>query len=77
MRTIASQMPIVLAKGGLTDADHDNNIDAFLGKTYDGVRDGSIDHAQFVKDLAHIVSALDVGNTGDASAGFKRNPSQF
>ena len=63
-------------RGGLSDADH-SNMDRFLGKAFDSIRDGSLSRHQFVEGLAHVMAALDNGNAGEASRWLKLDPSQF
>lgn len=51
--------------GNLTERDH-NNMDTFLGQILDDYKNGTLTKEQVVSGLAHIMAALDKGNTGEA-----------
>jgi hypothetical protein len=49
----------------LTDRDH-KNMDAFLGHVLDDYKAGEITKEEAVGGLAHVMAALDIGNTCEA-----------
>jgi hypothetical protein len=49
----------------LTERDH-TNMDAFLGHVLDDYKAGTLTKEQAVSGLAHVMAALDQGNTGEA-----------
>lgn len=58
-------------KGKLTDRDH-VNMDAFLGHVLDDYKAGGITKAQAVSGLAHVITAIDIGNYGEAVNWFEQ-----
>ncbi len=53
----------------LSERDH-NDMDAFLGEVLDDYKAGTITRDQAIGGLAHVMAALDIGNTGEARAWF-------
>lgn len=51
-------------EGNLTERDHDN-MDTFLGHVLDDYKRGELTKEQAVSGLAHVMAALDKGNTGE------------
>lgn len=54
----------------LTTADH-HLMDGFLGDILEDFKAGAITKAQAVGALAHVMAALDIGNTGEARSWFQ------
>ncbi len=46
-------------------------VEPFIVRTLDGYKSGTLTRDQAVADLAHVVTALDAGNAGEAT-GFLR-----
>jgi O-phosphoseryl-tRNA(Cys) synthetase len=64
-------------KGNLSTKDH-QSMDSFLEKVLDWYKTGEITRDDAVGGLAHVMAALDIGNTGEAVAWFERaDPSDF
>lgn len=55
----------------LTARDHEN-MDAFLGYVLDDYKAGEITKDEAVGALAHVMAALDLGNTGEAANWFEQ-----
>lgn len=55
--------------GNLTERDH-QNMDAFLGHVLDDYKAGTITKEQAIGGLAHVMAALDIGNTAEAQSWF-------
>ncbi|MDD5056504.1 MAG: hypothetical protein PHQ60_01925 [Sideroxydans sp.] len=53
----------------LTEHDH-VNMDAFLGHVLDDYKAGGLSKEQAVSGLAHVMAALDQGNTEEARSWF-------
>lgn len=58
-------------KANLSASDH-VNMDAFLGHVLDDYKTGEITKEEAVGALAHVMAALDIGNTGEAVNWFKQ-----
>ncbi|GAC1603912.1 hypothetical protein ACWKW4_22095 [Hydrogenophaga borbori] len=58
----------------LTDADH-HRMDAFLGDVLEDFKAGAITKEQAIGGLAHVMAALDIGNTGEARSWFENGRS--
>lgn len=56
-------------RGNLTESDH-INMDAFLGHVLEDFKAGSITKEQAIGGLAHVMAALDIGNTTEATNWF-------
>lgn len=57
--------------GNLTNQDH-TNMDAFLGHVLEDFKAGTITKKQAIGGLAHVMAALDKGNTAEAVNWFKQ-----
>ncbi len=57
--------------GKLSERDH-KNMDAFLGHALEDFKAGLITKDQAVGGLAHVMAALDKGNTGEAINWFEQ-----
>ena len=55
----------------LTSRDH-QNMDAFLGHVLDDYKAGEITKDEAVGALAHVMAALDIGNTTEAVNWFEQ-----
>ena len=62
--------------GNLSEKDH-RSMDAFLEKVLDWYKLGEITRDGAVGGLAHVMAALDKGNTGEAVAWFERAESSY
>lgn len=60
-----------LRNGELTSRDH-KNMDAFLGHVLDDYKEGTITKADAIGALAHVVAAIDKGNTDEARNWFEQ-----
>ncbi|MDR2872268.1 MAG: hypothetical protein LBV45_07080 [Xanthomonadaceae bacterium] len=60
----------------LTEKDHEA-MDKMLGKMLDAYKNGDISKKVAVLGLAHIMAALDKGNTGEAVAWFNQNNLEY
>jgi hypothetical protein len=58
-----------MANGNLTNKDH-AAMDAFLARVLDWYKSGEITRDDAVGGLAHVMAALDQGNTGEAISWF-------
>lgn len=58
------------SRGNLTERDH-INMDAFLGHVLEDFKAGTITKEQAIGGLAHVMAALDIGNTPEASSWFE------
>lgn len=58
-------------KGNLSKSDH-ANMDAFLGHVLDDYKAGEITKEEAVGALAHVMAALDIGNTAEAVNWFQQ-----
>lgn len=58
-------------KPNLTERDH-KNMDAFLGHVLDDYKAGEITKDEAIGALAHVMAALDKGNTGEAVNWFEQ-----
>ena len=59
----------MLYEGKLTEDNH-REMDAFLEKVLDWYKSGEITRRSAVAGLAHVMAALDIGNTEEAVAWF-------
>jgi hypothetical protein len=57
--------------GNLTERDH-HNMDAFLGHVLEDFKAGAITKEQAAGGLAHVMAALDIGNTAEARSCFEQ-----
>ncbi|MGF6444657.1 hypothetical protein [Paraburkholderia youngii] len=57
--------------GGLSDHDH-KKMDAFLERVLNAYKEGVISRNDAVGGLAHVMAALDKGNTGEAVSWFNQ-----
>lgn len=55
----------------LTERDH-LNMDALLGHVPDDYKAGTITKEQAIGGLAHVMAALDIGNTAEAQSWFEQ-----
>lgn len=62
--------------GKLNEKDH-RSMDSFLEKVLDWYKAGEITRDAAVGGLAHVMAALDRGNTGEAVAWFERADSSY
>ena len=60
----------------LTDKDH-RVMDKMLADVLDAYKDGSLSKTAAVSGLAHVMAALDIGNTGEAIAWFNQRELAF
>lgn len=58
-------------KASLTTKDH-KNMDAFLGHVLEDFKDGEITKEEAIGALAHVMTALDIGNTAEAVNWFEQ-----
>jgi len=58
--------------GKLTDQDH-HDMDRMLERVLDAYKTGQLTRAQVVGGLAHVMAALDIGNTPEAVNWFKQD----
>lgn len=58
--------------GKLTDQDH-HDMDRMLERVLDAYKTGHLTRAQVVGGLAHVMAALDIGNTREAVNWFKQD----
>lgn len=58
-----------MSKATLTERDH-RNMDAFLGHVLDDYKTGELSRERALSGLAHVMSALAIGNIGEAQAWF-------
>lgn len=65
LSTMSTQKP------NLTARDH-KNMDAFLGHVLDDYKAGEITKDEAIGALAHVMAALDQGNTGEAVNWFEQ-----
>ena len=57
-------------RGNLTERDH-TNMDAFLGHVLEDFKAGTLTKEQAIGGLAHVMAALDIGNTDEARSWFE------
>ena len=57
-------------RGNLTERAH-INMDTFLGHVLEDFKAGTITKEQAIGGLAHVMAALDIGNTAEASNWFE------
>jgi hypothetical protein len=60
-----------MKKANLNDKDH-QAMDLMLGRVLDAYKNGTISKASAVGGLAHIMAALDQGNTSEATGWFNQ-----
>lgn len=58
-------------KASLTTKDH-KSMDAFLGHVLEDFKDGEITKEEAIGALAHVMTALDIGNTAEAVNWFEQ-----
>lgn len=58
-------------KASLTTKDH-KNMDAFLGHVLEDFKAGEITKEEAIGALAHVMAALDIGNTAEAVNWFEQ-----
>ena len=63
-------------EGSLTSADH-KKMDAFLKRVLDAYKNDEISLDSAIGGLAHVMAALDKGNTGEAVSWFNQNDISF
>lgn len=64
------------SKGNLTEKDH-LAMDSFLKKVLDWYKSGEITRSSAIGGLAHVMTALDIGNTGEAVAWFTKADTSY
>lgn len=62
--------------GKLTDKDHEE-MDKCLSDVFDEIVAGNIEKDRFVGGMAHVIAAIDIGNTGEALSWFKERAKHF
>ncbi len=65
-----------MKEGGLSNSDHDI-MDDFLGRVLDAYKSGDISRETAISGLAHVMAALDKGNTGGAVSWFNQEGVSF
>lgn len=60
-----------MKKPQLTEKDH-QNMEIFLGAVLDYYKNGQVDKKVAVSTLAHVMSALDIDNYGEAINWFEK-----
>lgn len=63
-------------KGGLSDKDY-KEMDDFLGRVLEAYKNGEISKKTTIASLAHVMAALDTGNTGEAIQWFRQEGVKF
>ncbi len=63
-------MKEMTSKGNLTEKNH-VAMDSFLAKVLDWYKSGEITRNSAIGGLAHVMAALDKGNTGEAVSWFE------
>lgn len=58
-------------KASLTTKDH-KNMDVFLGQVLEDFKEGEITKEEAIGALAHVMTALDIGNTAEAVNWFEQ-----
>ncbi|WP_218921025.1 hypothetical protein [Massilia putida] len=54
-----------------------NQMDGMIGRLYDAIRAGEVSRERAIGGLAHVMAALDIGNTGEAVAWFNQPGVEF
>lgn len=67
----ATEKTMSNGQANLSTSDHEN-MDAFLGYVLDDYKAGEITKKEAVGALAHVMAALDIGNTAEAVNWFKQ-----
>jgi hypothetical protein len=63
-------------KTTLSNQDH-RDMDTFLTNVLDAYKNSEITRESAVKGLAHIMTALDIGNTGEVLSWFRQDGVSF
>ena len=58
-------------RGSLSERDH-QNMDAFLGHILDDFKSGQVTKQQVIGGLVQMISAIDIGNHGEARNWFEQ-----
>ena len=62
--------------GKLSEQDH-NLMDSFLVRILDAYKNGDVTRERAISGLAHVMAALDQGNSGEAVSWFKQKGVSF